>query len=406
MNIKLPARLNSAEFNQNPHKHFRWLRENAPVHRAKLSMWTNGYLITRYDDVNALLMDNDRLIKNPRTAKEESGKGRGIWVPKAFRPLMHNMLNTDEPDHRRLRNLVHKAFTPRMIMKLQPRIEAIADELLHEAKKQSEVDLVSAFALPLPVTVIAEMVGIPPEDRDRFRSWSERIVTNPTPINMLKATFAIRDFMRYMDELTTKRRADPQDDLVTALVQAEDEGDKLTQDELVGTVFLLLVAGHETTVGLIANGTRALLAHPEQFDLLKSQPELIGSAIEEMLRYNGPLQITEQAFAKREFTLHGVTIPHGAMLLPSILSANRDERAFDNPNMFDIQRKPNKHLAFGKGIHYCLGAPLARLEANVAFCSLIRHAPNLQLAVPADALRYENMMMINRFASLPVNLRA
>ncbi|MGB1250410.1 MAG: cytochrome P450 family protein [Candidatus Promineifilaceae bacterium] len=404
MKIKHPIRMNSAEFNQYSHEHFAWLRENKPVYQGKLTRISKTYLITRYADVNALLLDSERLVKNPNSAKTESGKSTGMWLPKAFRPLMHNMLNSDGPDHRRLRNLVHKAFTPRMIAKLRPRIEAIANELLHEATCGSPIDLIEAFALPLPITVIAEMVGIPPADRAQFRAWTERIIVNPTPLNLARATFAIRSFMRYMLALADQRRAEPQDDLLTALVQAEDEGDKLTQDELVGTIFLLLVAGHETTVNLISNGTRALLENPDQFELLKSQPDLIDSAIEEMLRYDGPLQTTEQAFAKRAFELHGVTIPQGALVMPSILSANRDEAAFAHADQFDIQRSPNKHLAFGKGLHYCLGAPLARLEAKIAFCALMQHAPNLQLAVPSAELRYKQALIIHRLEALPVVL--
>ena len=402
MDIKQPIRMTSAEFNQNPHGYFAWMRREQPVCRVKVMGRTDAYLITRYADVEAALLDNDRLMKNPRTAKTESGKSANFWLPKTFRPLMHNMLNTDEPDHRRLRNLVHKAFTPRMIMQLQPRIEAIAQQLLDKAATQAEVELVSQFALPLPITVICEMFGIPEQDRDQFRKWSASILVNPTPLNVAKAALSVRSFLRYMRKLAEQRRADPQDDLLTALVKAEDEGETFSDDELIGMAFLILVAGHETTVGLIGNGTRALLNNPEQLELLRNKPTLIDSAIEEMLRYDGPLQTGEQSFAKQTFTLHGVTIPKGMIVLNAILSANRDETVFEDADSFLIERTPNKHLAFGKGIHYCLGAPLARLEAKIAFCTLLEYAPNLRLSVPESELRYSDMMMINRVQQLPV----
>lgn len=404
MNNNKPLHISSPKLKQDPHGHYAWMRENAPVYRAKLGWRKDVYLITRYEDVSALLLDQDRLIKNQKNAKTDSGKSSGIWIPKTFRPLMHNMLFTDEPDHRRLRNLVHKAFTPRMIMNLQPRIESIANDLLHGLAQKSNIDLIQDFALPLPVTVIAEMVGIPTADQDKFRQWTERIVVNPTPANMIGAISSVRAFMRYTRTLAAKRRANPKDDLISALVLAEDNNESFSEDEVIGMVFLLLVAGHETTVGLIGNGARALLSNPEQLDLLRNQPELLDSAIEEMLRFDGPLQTTEQSFAKKSFELHGVTIPQGAVVSPSILSANRDETVFEHPNQFNIERTPNKHLAFGKGIHYCLGAPLARLEAKVAFSTLLQQAPNLRLTVPDSTLRYSELMMVNRVEKLPVAL--
>ncbi|MDJ0756893.1 MAG: cytochrome P450 [Ardenticatenaceae bacterium] len=400
--LKHPYLMSSAEFNNNIHHYFRWMRREAPVYEARVSRFQKAFLITRYDDVTAALRD-PRLIKNQRHAKTESGRQGGIWLPKSFRPLMHNMLNTDEPDHRRLRNLVHKGFTPRMIANLAPRIEAIAAEFLEKARKQGTFDLIEGFALPLPVTVIAEMIGIPKEDHPLFREWSNKIVVSPTPFNLLRAVPAVRRFMKYLRRLTDQRRVDPQDDLLSALALAEEEGDRLTEDELLGTVFLLFVAGHETTVNLIANGMLALFNHPDQLDLLKENPDLIESAIEEMLRFDGPLQTTEMSFAKETFELHGVTIPQGTTVLPALLSANRDEAVFPNPDTFDITRSPNKHLAFGQGIHYCLGAPLARLEAKIAFCTLLQQMPDLRLAVSPEKLHYRSMLLLRRLDSLPVS---
>ncbi|MCB0099913.1 MAG: cytochrome P450, partial [Caldilineaceae bacterium] len=370
-----PLRLDSKELHHHIHADFARLRQMAPVAPAYISRRQKVFLILRYEDCVSLLK-GDQLIKNPKTAQASGGQGMP-WMPKAFEPLLHNMLNTDDPDHRRLRNLVHKAFTPKIIADLAGRIEQIANELLDRALLESRVDLVRAYALPLPITVIAELVGIPAADRAQFRRWVQKIVVNPTPVNMALALPALWRLLRYFRQLADQRRRDPQDDLLTALVQAEDEGDHFTEDELLGMVFLLLVAGHETTVNLITNGTLALLSNPEQLALWRENPALAESAVEELLRYDGPLMTTEFSFARTEMTLHGVTIPQGATVLPTLLSANRDEAVFANADRLDLARTPNRHLAFGHGIHYCLGAPLARLEGRIAFNALLERAPHL-----------------------------
>ncbi len=400
IDLTKPLKMYTRDFVQNPHAYFAQLRRNAPVMPAKLTRWQQVYLISRYDDVAAALKD-ERIIKNP-SAAATGGAGGIPWMPKAFEPLLHNMLNMDDPDHRRLRNLVHKAFTPRMIMGLAARIEAIANQLLDTALAQERVDLIEAFAMPLPVTVIAEMIGIPPEDRPRFRRWTKRIIVNPTPLNMAGAVPAVWQFMRYARQLADQRRAEPRADLLTALIEAEDEGEQFTEEELLGMIFLLLVAGHETTVNLIGNGMLALLNHPEQLALLQAQPELIENAVEELLRYESPLMTSEMSFAREEMTLHGVTIPKGATVLPALISANRDESIFANADQLDLTRTPNRHLAFGQGVHYCLGAPLARLEGKIAFTTLLARAPELQLAVPREKIKYRTIMILRGLKELPV----
>ncbi|MCB0186232.1 MAG: cytochrome P450, partial [Caldilineaceae bacterium] len=352
-----PVRMYTHDFAQHVHTHFARLRSEAPVTPAKMTRRQTVYLITRYADVVAALKD-ERIVKNPNAV---GGASQAMpWMPKSFEPLLHNMLNMDDPDHRRLRDLVHKAFTPRMIIGLTGRIEAIANELLDKALAAEKVDLIKAFAMPLPVTIIAELIGIPPEERMRFRKWTERIVVEPTPIKMIGAVPAVWQFMRYMRKLADQRRVDPRDDLITALIQAEENGDRFSEDELLGMLFLLLVAGHETTVNLIGNGVLALLNHPEQLAQWRADPNIAESAVEELLRYDSPVMTAEMAFAREELTIHGVTIPKGATVLPALISANRDETVFTNPNQLDLLRSPNRHLAFGQGIHYCLGAPLAR----------------------------------------------
>lgn len=402
MNRKHPMKLSTAEFNKNAHLHFAWMRQEAPVYKAKLTPLKSVYLISRYDDV-AMALKDSRFVKDMSNAKTASGRAN-IWLPKTFRPLLHNMLNRDEPDHRRLRNLVHKAFTPRMIANLNGRIEKITHTLLDKMPQNEPVDLIKSFALPLPVTVIAEMIGVPEEDHYRFSQWSSAIAVAPTAVNLIKAIPAVTNFLRYARQLAEKRRREPQDDLMTALVQAEDEGERFTEDELVGMVFLLVIAGHETTVNLIANGMLALFDNPEQLALLKSNYGLMETAVEELLRYDGPLQTTEACFAAEPITMHGVDFPQGAMVFPAIMSANRDETVFENADQLDITRSPNKHLAFGHGIHYCLGAPLARLEAKIAFCALLERFPNIKLGVEREDLKYAAMPMLHRLEQLPVRL--
>ncbi|MFK7800659.1 MAG: cytochrome P450 [Anaerolineae bacterium] len=404
LQLKHPLNLSSDFYNNQTHEIFQWMRAEAPVYKAKLTRWKTVYLISRYADVEAALKD-PRFVKDINNIKGKSRWGGGnFWVPKAFRPLLHNMLNSDEPDHRRLRNLVHKAFTPKRVLELEPKIEEIAQRLIQSAKKKGSFDLIEEFAQPLPIAVIAHMLGIPNDDLPEFTANAEGFLVTPTPINMLRAVPAITRFTKYIRELAAKRQASPQDDLISALVEAEEDGDRFSEDELIGMVFLLFVAGHETTVNLIANGTKALLDHPDQFDLLKQHPEYVDSAVEEFLRFDGPLETTEMSFAREDISLHGVTIPKGMTVLPALLSANRDETVFENPDQLDILRMPNKHLSFGKGIHFCLGAPLARLESKKAFCTLLQEMPNLEYAVPAEQVRFRNMPMLHRLEELPVKI--
>jgi cytochrome P450 len=250
------------------------------------------------------------------------------------------------------------------------------------------MDLVRDYALPLPTTIIAEMLGVPKEDRHKFHRWSRAIVqSNPSGWRMVRAIPSAVLFLRYIRKLVRTRRAMPQDDLVSALVQVEEAGEQLSEDELLSMVFLLLIAGHETTVNLIGNGTLALLEHPEQMAKLRNDPALIKSAVEELLRHSGPLETATERFTREAVTVADVTIPRGAMVYAVLASANRDERQFPNPDAVDITREPNRHLAFGLGIHYCVGAPLARLEAQIAFDTLLRRASVLRLAAARDTLR-------------------
>ncbi|GAB4582086.1 MAG: cytochrome P450 [Anaerolineales bacterium] len=398
MQIHPPIHFNTSHFVNHSHEYFAWMRANDPVCRVNFMRFYKAYLITRYDDVVSVMKD-PRVFKNSNWAKQNGNSGV-VWMPKNMRPLLKNMLNTDEPDHRRLRNLVHQAFTPKMIAELAPRIETITHELIDHIQKKGAFELMADFAFPLPIRVIAEIIGIPPEDHALFRQWTNAFVQNPTPINLLRAIPSVNQFFKYFRKLAEERRRAPRNDLITGLVQAQEGGDRFTEDELLAMVFLLLVAGHETTVNLITNGTYSLLTHPDQLDHLRRNPNLIESAIEEMLRFDGPLVTSEVAFAGEDITLHGTTIPKGALIFSALLSANRDEDAFPNADQFDITRSSNKHLAFGHGIHYCLGAPLARMEARIAFCALLERLPNLRLAT--KEVRFQNVMIVHKMEQLPL----
>ena len=312
------------------------------------------------------------------------------------------MLDLDAPDHTRLRTLVHKAFTPRLVEQLRGRIQALADDLLDAAQRKGSLELVSDYALPVPLTIIAELLGVPTDDRHKFRRWSNRLVSVSSSRDLLWAIPYGWAFMRYLRQLFERRRADPRDDLVTALVRAEEAGDTLSEDELLAMVFLLLVAGHETTVNLIASGTLALLQHPDQMARLRDDPSLIKSAVEELLRYTSPVEMATERFAREDVTIAGTTIPRGEVVLAVIGSANRDERQFENPDILDLTRDPNRHLAFGQGGHYCLGAPLARLEGQIAITTLLHRMPRLRLAAAPESLRWRRGLFLRGLEKLPL----
>lgn len=387
-------------FKTNPYPFYARLRAAQPVAPARYGK-LDAWLVTRYDDVVALLKDS-RFVKNQYSVQNKAQQAKQPWAPPFMRPLQSTLLDSDDPTHARLRNLVHKAFTPARIEHLQTRIQSIADELLDAAQKKNEMDLVREFALPLPLTVIAELLGVPPKDREKFHQLSDAFLRPPSTVNMLRIVPALWSFMRYLRVLFAERKRNPQNDLLTALVQAEEAGDRLNQDELLGMVFVLMIAGHETTVNLIGSGTLALLEHPDQLQLLRAQPELARTAVEELLRYTSPVETATERYASEDVELHGETICKGELTFAVLASANRDERQFPRGDELDLTRANNKHLAFGQGIHYCVGAPLARLEGQLAFNTLLRRLPNLQLAVPSEKLRWRATPLVRGLEALPV----
>jgi len=395
----------SRAFKANPHPVYARLRADAPVCRVVLSGKQTAWLVTRYDDVVAVLKDA-RFVKDKTNALTAEQAARQPWTPAMFKPLTRNMLDVDAPDHTRLRALVAKAFTPRLVERMRARIEALTNELLDRASRRKQVDLIRDYALPVPTTIIAEMLGVPARDQRRFHRWSRAIVaSNPSGWRMLAAIPNVALFLRYIRGLVRERRSEPRDDLISALVQAHEAGDALSEDELVAMIFLLLVAGHETTVNLIGNGVFALLEHRRQLERLRDDPVLIAPAIEEMLRYQGPLETATKRYAREDVAIGDVTIPRGDMVYAVLASANRDERQFSDPDTLDITREPNRHVAFGLGVHYCLGAPLARLEGQIAITTLLRRAPGLQSIGALRGLRWRRGLVLRGLESFPVLLR-
>jgi cytochrome P450 len=400
---KIPYRnIVSAEFKANPYPFLALLRKSEPVYRTTLPDKTPVWLLTRYEDVNALLRD-DRFSKHRRNALTPDQVRKLPWTPPMFRPLERNMLDVDPPDHTRLRALVHKAFTPSLVERMRSRTQDIANQLLDVVALRGEMDLINDYALPLPMTIITEILGVPTSDRHKFHKWSKAVVSLSSPSGSLRVIPSVWLFLRYLRRFFRLRRRDPQDDLVSALIAAEEAGEKLSEDELLAMVFLLLIAGHETTVNLIGNGVLALLENPDQMFKLRHNPSIIKPAIEELLRYTSPVLMTTERYPREDVVLRDVKIPQGEMTLGVIGSANRDARVFDNADELDLTRDPNKHLSFGQGIHFCLGAPLARMEAQIAISTMLSRKTDLKAST--DSLRWRPSIFLRGLESLPVTFQ-
>lgn len=393
----------AARFKANPFPIFQEWRETRPVAPVKV-LGQRAWIITRYDDVLAALKD-DRLVKDRHNAPAvgKGGKKRAaVWMPGFLKPLERNMLDLDAPDHTRLKGLVHQGFTPRLIGQMQGRIHSLAHELIDQAQAKGKLELIHDFAVQVPLTIICEMLGIPQQDRARFQRWSSVAVSMSTPLDGLLAMPSLYQFVKYLRCLIQQRRLEPQDDLISALVQAKSETSSLSEDELIAMVTILLIAGHETTVNLIGTGVLALLTHPEQLKLLRTQPALMKSAVEELTRFTAPALLATERYAREDLEVAGTHIPQGELVFAAIGSANRDPSRFENPNLLQLERSNNKHLGFGQGIHYCVGAPLARLEASIAFQVLLERLPNLRLAVQTEALRWNTGLVTRGVKALPV----
>ena len=406
----LNVNITAPEFKANPFPIYRRLREQSPVLRINLPDRQKAWLVTRYEDVVSVLTD-ERFAKDLFRVRSKEQLAATPWMTKLLipliRPLANHMLNRDPPDHTRLRALVQQAFSPRLVEGMRGRIETLADELLDRAERRGRMDLIADYALPIPTTVIAEMLGVPVGDRHKFHRWSGvMLAAGASRFGLLRAMPSARLFIRYIRQLIKSRRANLRDDLISALITAKEASERLNDDELLSMILLLIVAGHETTVNLIATGTLALLEHPDQLERLRNDPALIKPAVEELLRFTAPVETATERFATEDVELAGVKIARGDLVLAAIASANRDESRFKNPDTLDITREPNKHLAFGHGIHFCLGASLARLEGQIAINTLLARTRDLQLAVDPSMLRWRSGLVLRGLKALPVSFAA
>ncbi len=381
------------EYAANPHPALAELRQAGPVHRVTSAAGIPFWMVTRWDEARQVLTD-------PSLSKQQPVDQ---LPPELRSALATQMLLRDPPDHTRLRRLVSAAFTARRTQALRPRIERITDRLLDELATASEPDLIDRFAVPLPLEVICELLGVPGTERAPFHAWSNVIIGSAGgPAAMVEA---MSEIVAYFRDLLARKRAQPVDDLLGALLTVVDEGDRLSDDELVGMALLLLVAGHETTANLIGNAVHLLCRQPAQRERVLNDPGLLPAVVEEVLRMASPAATSTYRVTTRPITLGDTLIPAGEQVLISLLAVNRDPRRFTDPETFDPARGDGGHLAFGHGIHFCLGAPLARLEAQIALTRLFARYPGIRLAVPPEELCWRTGLLMHGLDTLPVRLR-
>jgi cytochrome P450 len=410
------------DFLHHPFELYARMRAEGPVHPVVMPHGSKVWMVTRYDDVRALLMD-PRISKDGRRMNEmfarhavtrdgadaqadgDAATADGDAHDSGFDDdLSAHMANSDPPRHTRLRTLVSKAFTTPRMENMRPRIVQVVDDLLDKMAERSEVDLIADYTMQLPVTIVFDLLGIPQEDRDKFRRWATRLIgTGHDPAEVAEAS---RQVVEYANALIDAKRANPDEFLVSALVRVTDGGDRLTQTELVAMIFILVIAGSETPMNQLGMSVYHLLTHPDQLAKLRSDPSKLPAAIEELMRYDGGVSTASFRFANADITVGNVVIPEGDMVLLVLGSANRDEAHFADPDVLDIDRHPVGSLAFGHGIHYCIGAPVARITMEVGLWRLIQRFPDLRLAVDADAVEWKTGNLMRGLARLPVTTTA
>ena len=403
---KFDRLLTSPQFTDDLYPIGHQLRREAPVHWCE--PW-GGWVLSRYHDVKSVRLDQDTFRSGGRIIAQLQHLPQEAWEKLA--PLREHfsvgLLHCDQTDHTRLRNLVGKAFTPHVVEGMRPRIQILVDKLLDAVEPTGRMDAIEDFAFPLPATVISEMLGVPPSHRDQFRRWATGIISfqdtaRPSIEEVLYAQDCLLEARKYFGDLFEQRRRQPRDDLISGLVAAEQEGDKLSEAELMSTCVTLLVGGHETTTGLISNGLLLLLEFPEQTQKLKDDASLIPKAVDEILRYESPVQRGYRLVVK-DAELDGKLIRRGQLLILLAGAANRDPEYFLDPDRFDVTREGQRHLTFGSGVHFCLGAPLATLEAVITFETLLRRFPEMKLETRRP--QWADAAMLRRLKSLPVALR-
>ncbi|MET9931701.1 MULTISPECIES: cytochrome P450 [unclassified Streptomyces] len=394
------------EFATDPYPAYAWLREHAPVHRTTLPSGVEAWLVTRYADARQALADQ-RLSKNPAHHDESPhAKGKTGIPGERKAELMTHLLNIDPPDHTRLRRLVSKAFTPRRVAEFAPRVQELTDRLIDGFVEKGSADLIHEFAFPLPIHAICDLLGVPREDQDDFRDWAGMMIRHGGGPRGGVAR-SVKKMRGYLAELIHRKREEPGDDLISGLIKASDHGEHLTENEAAAMAFILLFAGFETTVNLIGNGLYALLRNNGQRELLQTSlaaggTGLLETGIEELLRYDGPVEMATWRYATRALTIGGQEIPAGDPVLVVLAAADRDPERFDGPDVLDLARRDNQHLGYGHGIHYCLGAPLARLEGQAALATLLTRLPDLRLAADPAELRWRGGLIMRGLRTLPV----
>ncbi|WP_405820451.1 cytochrome P450 [Streptomyces sp. NBC_00838] len=398
------------EFATDPYPAYAWLREHAPVHRTRLPSGVDAWLVTRYADARRALAD-PRLSKNPlHHAEQAHAKGKTGIPGERGAELMTHLLNIDPPDHTRLRRLVSQAFTPRRVAEFAPRVQELTDGLIDAFAAKGEADLIHDFAFPLPIYAICDLLGVPREDQDDFRDWAGMMIRHGGGPRGGVAR-SVRKMRGYLAELIHRKRDAPGDDLISGLIRASDDGEHLTENEAAAMAFILLFAGFETTVNLVGNGTYALLRNPEQRARLQrsldaGESALLATGIEELLRYDGPVELATWRYATEPVELGGQDVAVGDPVLVVLAAADRDPERFADPDRLDLSRGDNKHLGYGHGIHYCLGAPLARLEGQTALRTLLTRLPDLRLAVDPFDLRWRGGLIMRGLRTLPVQFTA
>jgi cytochrome P450 len=396
--------LTAQSFMQNPFPTFSRLHEAGPVVRIKVPFLGKTWVATTYEAVNEMLKDDSTFVNSPKNAGKRQFAGMRWWMPRTLRVLAENMLSYDDPDHRRLRKLVDQAFNRQNVEGLRGRISDICDGLLDRLADAGSVDLMEGLARPLPLTVICELLGLPEEDRPQFRRWVQALMSATSLWGFFRFLPGLFRLVGYFKRQFAQCQREPRPGLMTALVQAERDGDKLSENELLAMALLLLVAGHETTVHLIGGGVLALLEAPDQKNRLRAEWSLVASAVEELLRFVSPVQVAQPRYIRRDQEFHGRPLRRGDVLIPMLASANADPGRFKVPERMEISRSPNPHVAFGSGKHFCLGAQLARVEAQVVLEKVFTRFPNLSLAVPSSALRYTGRLGMRALTALPVRL--
>jgi cytochrome P450 len=394
------------EFATDPYPAYGWLREHAPVRWTELPSGVGAWLVTRYADAREALAEG-RLSKNPVHHAGEAGARGKTGIPgERGADLMTHLLNIDPPDHTRLRRLVSKAFTPRRVAEFGPRVQELTDRFVDAFAPAGEADLIHDFAFPLPIHAICDLLGVPAEDQDDFRDWAGMMIRHGGGPRGGVAR-SVKRMRAYLVELIHRKRGDLGDDLISGLIRASDHGEHLTENEAAAMAFILLFAGFETTVNLIGNGVHTLLRHPVQRAALqealaRGDGALLETAVEELLRYDGPVELATWRYATTALSVGGQPVAAGDPVLVVLAAADRDPARFDAPDTVDLARRDNPHLGYGHGIHYCLGAPLARLEARTALATVLTRLPDLHLAADPGDLRWRGGLIMRGLRTLPV----